>query len=113
MEVYLLADKYVLPAFKTCVLGKFWTFVTITAYPVHFICLLTRIAPHVSDTDAVFWAFARESLKEAAEIAGNRKPQTERWIVGNRLIRQGGLLAEEIFRAFTGVPLDEVEESAW
>lgn len=101
-QIYVLGDKYQLPELKSRTLEKLDNLVSIAGRPLQFLSLLTIFIGSVPDPDDHFWFFVQASLLEAAIVAEERETKGE--IVDAMIecgyLRQGGMLAEEILRAF-------------
>lgn len=101
-QIYVLGDKYQLPELKCRTLEKLDNLVSIAGHPLQFLSFLTIFIGSVPDPDDHFWFFVQAGLLEAAIVAEERETKGEivDAIIECGYLRQGGMLAEEILRAF-------------
>jgi len=101
-QIYVLGDKYQLPELKCRTLEKLDDLVSLEGCPLQFLCFLTIFIGSVRDPDDDFWFFVQRGLQEAATVAEQKETKGE--MVDSMIecgyFRQGGMLAEEILRAF-------------
>lgn len=100
--MYVLGDKYQLPELKSRTLKKLDKLVSVADHPLRFLSLLTIFIAYVPDPDDHFWFFVRAGLQEAALVAGESQTKDEivEAMIECGYLRQGGMLAEEILKAF-------------
>lgn len=101
-QIYVLGDKYQLPELKRRTLEKLDDLVSFQGYPLQFLNFLTIFIGSVPDPDDDSWFFVQRGLQEAATVAEQRETKGE--MVDSMIecgyLRQGGMLAEVILKAF-------------
>ena len=86
-QIFVLGDKYQLPALRCRTLKKLANLIPVLGYPVRFLYLVTILDLYIPELDEQFRAFVQANLKRAIAIAGRKKGEMVNSVIESGYMR--------------------------
>lgn len=103
-QIFMLGEKYQLPELERCVLQKLDKWFEAAKYPIHFLHLVTILNLHMLESNSQFRNWVQTNIRKGVPQTKDLHETVMRSVIENGIMRQSGLLAEEIFSAYAFQP---------